>query len=185
MKPKASRLLLGSQVVLCITALPAMAADYDWDGPIDGDWNTAANWSADILPGATDNVFINVPGAAVKTITLSATPTFDTVNEVGLNRSGNGKLTNTSTLLVGVAGNGSTCVVNVADNATLTASTIQMETNSGATGAIRHSGGTVSTTSPGANSPSLGLVTGGFGSYRISGGSPTTDGTGQQHHHQE
>jgi autotransporter-associated beta strand protein len=92
-----------------------------------------------------------------------------------INLSGNGQLTNTSSLLVGVAGNGSTGVANVSGNSTLTVNQILMGTNTGATGAIHQSGGTVSTALSGPNALSLGYVTNGFGSYRISGGSLTSN----------
>ena len=278
MKPKASRLLAASQIILCLTALPAMALVYDWDGSLNGDWNLNTNWAPDGLPTTTDNVLVTVDGAVTKTITLSATPTNSTILEVGLARTGNGtatvnhtggeltvtgwfnlgqgfagtgdrngtgiwnmsgsakvnathasglttiaagftptgyntgilsitdnawfnqtaaaihvggegagnrakgiinlsgsgKLTNTSTLNVGVAANGSTGVVNVAGTSTLTADRFLLGINNGAVGAINQSGGTVSTTSLLARSLSLGHVTGGFGSYRISAGSLAT-----------
>ncbi len=94
MKPKASRLLAASQLVFCITALPAMAVVYDWDnGGGTGAWDLNTNWSPDGLPTTGDNVLVTVDGAVTKTITLSATPTNSTILEVGLARTGNGTAT--------------------------------------------------------------------------------------------
>ena len=89
--------------------------------------------------------------------------------------SGNGKLTNTSSLLIGVAGNGSTGVVDMSGSSTLTVQRMLFGTNAGATGAVRQTGGNASTTLTGPNTLSLGYVTNGFGSYQISGGSLTSN----------
>jgi parallel beta-helix repeat protein len=35
-----------------------LAAEFTWDGSTDTDWNTAANWSVDVVPTLTDNVVI-------------------------------------------------------------------------------------------------------------------------------
>ena len=81
-------------VVTLLGLSPLYAANYDFDnGGGTGDWNLNTNWSADVLPSTADNVFINVTGAAIKTITLAATPVNATVNEVGLARTGDGSAT--------------------------------------------------------------------------------------------
>ena len=72
----------------------AQAVDRDWDnGGGTGDWNTATNWNADGVPGAADNVFVTVPGAATKSITLNSAPTNPTILQMVLGHSGNGVAT--------------------------------------------------------------------------------------------
>ena len=79
---------------LALTAPAATAANRDWDnGGGTGNWNTATNWNADGVPGASDNVFVIVHGAASKTITLNSAPTNPTILELGLAREGNGTVT--------------------------------------------------------------------------------------------
>ena len=81
-------------VVTLLGLTPVYAVNYDFDnGGGTGDWNLNTNWSADVLPSTADNVFINVTGAAVKTITMAATPVNSTINEVGLARTGDGAAT--------------------------------------------------------------------------------------------
>ena len=95
-----------------------------------------------------------------------------------VNLSDNGKLTNTSTLLIGVAANGSTGVVNMSGTSTLTASQFYLGTNNGAVGAVNQTGGSAATTASGANTLGIGNAVGGFGSYRISAGSLTSNEIG-------
>ncbi|MFO1491417.1 MAG: hypothetical protein U1F87_11005 [Kiritimatiellia bacterium] len=81
-------------VVTLLGLTPVYAVNYDFDnGGGTGDWNLNTNWAPDGLPSTTDNVFVNVTGAAVKTITLAATPVNSTINEVGLARTGDGTAT--------------------------------------------------------------------------------------------
>jgi fibronectin-binding autotransporter adhesin len=81
-------------VVTLLGLTPLYAANYDFDnGGGTGDWNLNTNWNPDGLPSTTDNVFVNVTGAAVKTITLAATPVNSIINEVGLARTGDGTAT--------------------------------------------------------------------------------------------
>src|SRR5206468_4162141 len=48
------------------------AATVSWLPNADGFWHVAANWSSNpLLPGPTDDVVIDVGGAAVRTITHS------------------------------------------------------------------------------------------------------------------
>jgi hypothetical protein len=42
-----------------------------WVNPSSGDWNTASNWSTGTVPGADDNVTIDLPGDANPTVTVS------------------------------------------------------------------------------------------------------------------
>ena len=37
------------------------AADYTWQGQNSNDWNDAANWLPNGIPGANDNVFLSKP----------------------------------------------------------------------------------------------------------------------------
>jgi fibronectin-binding autotransporter adhesin len=77
-----------------LAGLYARSANYDFDnGGGTGAWDLNTNWSPDGLPSTGDNVFVLVPGAASKTITLASTPTNPTINEVGLARTGNGTAT--------------------------------------------------------------------------------------------
>jgi hypothetical protein len=46
-----------------------------WINPAGGDWNTPSNWSINGLPGANDDVFIDVPGDVVITHSGSSTTT--------------------------------------------------------------------------------------------------------------
>ncbi|MCB1130410.1 MAG: hypothetical protein KDN05_04720, partial [Verrucomicrobiae bacterium] len=59
MKPKASRLLAASQIVLCLTALPVIAADHTWDGT-DNLFDTA-HWNPGTItwPGINNNAIID------------------------------------------------------------------------------------------------------------------------------
>ena len=280
MNPKTIRFLTTGPILVGLATSPAFSANIDWDnGGGTGEWDLNTNWVGDVLPGGGDNVFLDVSGAAVKVINLSATPTNAVINEVGLARTGNGtatvnhtggtitvnswfnlgqgfggapangtgvwtmsgnavvnathsngglttiapgftasgyntgvlniggnahfnqtaaaihvggeganlrgkgivnltdsgKLTNTSTLVVGVAGNGSTGVVNMSGTSTLTASQFYLGVNNGATGAIRQTGGAASTTAGGANTLAIGTSVGGFGAYSISGGTLTSN----------
>ena len=56
----------------CALAQPLRAADVVYDGPANGQWTNATNWSGDILPGAIDNVF-STNGSATVWLSLSAT----------------------------------------------------------------------------------------------------------------
>ena len=87
-----SRQVLSVMLMLC-AAVTVSAVNKDFDGPVGGDWDTAANWNPDGVPGTGDNVFVMAYSGAAKTIALSATPTPDTVNEVVLAREGNGTVT--------------------------------------------------------------------------------------------
>jgi autotransporter-associated beta strand protein len=79
-------------LVIC-AAVHVSAANKDFDGPLNGDWDTGANWDADGVPGVGDNVFVFVNGGATKTISLANTPTPNIVNESVLAREGNGTAT--------------------------------------------------------------------------------------------
>lgn len=52
-----------------LTSLPALAADTDWTGVIDGLWSTPGNWSAGV-PTVGDNAFLTAPVTSNSTITL-------------------------------------------------------------------------------------------------------------------
>ena len=54
-----------------------------WDGGPSGtgtDWSVAANWSGDVLPGAADDVIIDVPGS----VTITHTSGADSINSLSL-----------------------------------------------------------------------------------------------------
>ena len=45
------------------TAFPVCAATVSWDGGGgNNSWQTAANWSGNVLPGPNDDVVIDIPG---------------------------------------------------------------------------------------------------------------------------
>jgi hypothetical protein len=46
----------------------------DWINPSGGDWDTPANWSTHALPGATDDVVINLPKITVTHATGATEP---------------------------------------------------------------------------------------------------------------
>jgi hypothetical protein len=48
--------LRGEQIALSAPELPT--GTVSWDGPDEGDWNVASNWSTDLVPGASDDVSI-------------------------------------------------------------------------------------------------------------------------------
>ncbi len=110
----------------------SLAANKDFTGAVDSDWNTDGNWNPAGVPGAADNVFVLAPGGSNKTINLASLLASNTVVEVGLAREGNGVVTvnhSTGTLNVtswfnlgqggGVAPNGGAGVWNLTGNALL------------------------------------------------------------------
>jgi hypothetical protein len=59
---------------LSFNAVETFAATVTWDGGGGNfSWQTAANWSGDALPGANDDVFINVGGNITITSSVSVT----------------------------------------------------------------------------------------------------------------
>lgn len=48
-----------------------IASGVRWINPDSGDWNTASDWSTGTVPGADDNVTIDLPGGANPTVTVS------------------------------------------------------------------------------------------------------------------
>lgn len=52
--------------VFTLCAATAFSADFYWEGGgADADWNTAANWSTDVIPNAGDRVFMDVEGETI------------------------------------------------------------------------------------------------------------------------
>src|SRR6185295_13568065 len=49
------------------------AADIHWSNPLGGDWNVAANWSPNQVPGPADNVFITNSGTYTVTLNVNTT----------------------------------------------------------------------------------------------------------------
>src|ERR1039458_6239428 len=90
-------------VCLCGTALaisptPAAAAAITWTNTAGGDWNTAANWKPNQVPGSSDTVFITnngtftvtaASGLSVASLTLGGTGGKQTVNWSSGTLSGN------------------------------------------------------------------------------------------------
>jgi hypothetical protein len=48
-------------------------AEIHWLNPVDGDFVTASNWSGGVVPGRSDDAFIDATGASPYTVTLSNT----------------------------------------------------------------------------------------------------------------
>ena len=92
-----SHFWVAAVVAMALTVSFAAAANVDFIGPVGGDWNTNANWNPAPVPGpapgAGDNVFVMAYGGATKVISLSGTPTPNTINELCLAREGNGTVT--------------------------------------------------------------------------------------------
>jgi hypothetical protein len=62
--PRSLHPLHGARVLaLLLLAASARAASVSWDGPANGTWNTAANWSNDAVPTALD--VVTIAGATV------------------------------------------------------------------------------------------------------------------------
>src|SRR5512144_609733 len=82
-----------------------LGAAISWVPDADGFWDAAANWSSNpSLPGAGDDVTINVGGAVVRLIThRTGTTTIRTINNAETV-----DVTNASTLTVSSGGLGST-----------------------------------------------------------------------------
>ncbi|MCC5828657.1 MAG: hypothetical protein JJU36_04350 [Phycisphaeraceae bacterium] len=56
------------------------AATIQWLPDADGDWSVASNWSSDpALPGAADDVVVDVGGAMVRTVTLDINATINSL----------------------------------------------------------------------------------------------------------
>jgi hypothetical protein len=69
-KPVPSSLLTAAllSVVALTTLPPAQAASYTWTNTAGGNWNVAANWSPNGVPGGTDSAAITVTGGYTVTI---------------------------------------------------------------------------------------------------------------------
>ncbi len=67
MKPPAPFRLITSLVLLLALAMvgPISAATLRWTNTAGGDWNTAANWSPNQLPGPNDDAVFNVAGTGL------------------------------------------------------------------------------------------------------------------------
>jgi hypothetical protein len=60
------------------------AVSYTWNGGTDNDWGTSANWTPAGIPGAADNVIINIPGTNTLSINSSRTVVDFTVSGTGV-----------------------------------------------------------------------------------------------------
>ena len=56
---RAGTALAAAAIFAAFAAAPAQAAPLTWDGQIDFDWNTAANWDPDTAPSVTSDVIID------------------------------------------------------------------------------------------------------------------------------
>ncbi len=66
-----SAIFLGAVLGLLILSVPALAATRTWDGGGgDDNWSTAANWSDDTAPGASDVATFD--GTSTKACTIDA-----------------------------------------------------------------------------------------------------------------
>ncbi|MDF3057255.1 MAG: hypothetical protein K0R17_1470 [Rariglobus sp.] len=77
--------ILPVTVLILAGGVTAKAASVNWDGGgVNGtDWNTATNWSGDVLPGASDTVFFTTTGLPASTvISLGAS---QTIRELRIN----------------------------------------------------------------------------------------------------
>ena len=153
---------------LAIAVLPggSLGAAITWVPDADGFWDLATNWSSNpTLPGAGDDVTINVGGAVVRLIThRTGTTTIRTINNAETV-----DVTNASTLTISSGGLGSTNTGTLqANNGTLNL------LNS----ALNNAGGTLSAINGGRINLSSGtVVTGGTLSTASSGAILTAVGT--------
>jgi hypothetical protein len=77
-KPNVRQLALAFLASLMLTATtPAKAASYTWTNTAGGNWNAAANWSPNGVPGGTDSAAITTTGSY--TVTMSDTESVGTL----------------------------------------------------------------------------------------------------------
>src|SRR5262245_43764251 len=88
--------------IFCDLTTTALATDIYWTNTAGGNWNVAANWSPNIVPGSSDNAFI--VSNSTYTVTLNANATVQNLTLGG--SSGTQTLSNgVNNLTVNVAGN--------------------------------------------------------------------------------
>lgn len=84
-KPKLLRLTIAFLSGLILTATnPAKAATYTWTNTAGGNWNVAANWFPNGVPGGTDSAAITNTGN--DTVTVSDTESVGTLALGGIHR---------------------------------------------------------------------------------------------------
>src|ERR1700722_3667858 len=104
----------------------------------DGTWSTAANWTANAVPGSSDDAFISAPGGytvsitspiSVGSVTISDAQAVLAINDPGVTQSVTGGFSNAGTVAVDNAGgNGGS---NLSIGGTLTNSNFLVIGNSG------------------------------------------------------
>src|SRR5207253_1704917 len=62
---RAKRMMLTARPEVLRLEDRTLPSTVTWINPGSGDWNTASNWSSGAVPGAADDVVINVPGITV------------------------------------------------------------------------------------------------------------------------
>jgi len=141
--------IFGLVILTCLATATLHAASYTWDsgGGADNNFNTAANWSSDIVPVATDTAAID--NGATALVTQNNTVTY---------------------LRAGYAASTTGCVE--ITGGTLTVSTyLQFGYNASAIGVLRQSGGSLIA---GAGQTSFNRIgynnTAAYGYYELSGG---------------
>lgn len=60
-------------MLLCATAIRGRATDITWTNASGGNWNTAANWDPNQVPGASDAAIITNDGSYTVTLDVNAT----------------------------------------------------------------------------------------------------------------
>src|SRR6185312_2012627 len=73
-------------------------ATITWTGGVSGDWTTTADWSTGTVPGATDDVIIDVAGGYTVTISSAQSINNLTLNAAGVTLADNSRLTLGGTL---------------------------------------------------------------------------------------
>ncbi|MBW3671364.1 MAG: hypothetical protein KY432_06790, partial [Acidobacteria bacterium] len=81
MFPAAARSI--TLVFLIAACTPVFGATVSWTNGLGGDWHTASNWDTGTVPGATDDVVVNLPG----TYTITVTTADVTINSLTLGSS--------------------------------------------------------------------------------------------------
>jgi hypothetical protein len=152
------------------------AATYTWNGATDSDWGTSTNWTPNGIPGAADNVLINVPGTNPLIINSSRTIVDMTV-------SGTGNFSTTSAGTLNITG---TPVSSTSATVTLNcASTVNISSSLSKTipawnfGNLNATGGDRSWAN-GATTGICGTFTPGAGTYTTTGSTVAFNGTGAQ-----
>ena len=76
-----------TSLLLALCAQSVLAAEIVWTNSLNGNWESAANWEPNLVPGPSDTAIITNSGV---TVTLTASVT---VGEIELGTNGGGAVT--------------------------------------------------------------------------------------------